>query len=246
MLWFRSKISNWQRAKTLSTATRQPSNAWRREPKCKSNRWKTRLVLLICGLQVFRCAYHFLCSCPRDCCRLTFCRKRLKSTRRKDVLCSRSWKPESSSCRGSSLTRDAWSSGWTVWSETHDSSGRKNVWVTTHTTGLNEAVFTLDFRFPSLPLQSCSRYAFFPAGKKSERCRPGDAKETQAERWVVKPAQGCCDGQWDWFRTSTTSEAKTGAKARGSGNSSWTEIGLFHTSSCMFCWQCTTFVTDFY
>lgn len=51
-----------------------------------------------------------------------------------------------------------------------------------HTTGLNEAVFTLDFRFPSLPLQPCSHSAFFHAGKKSECCRPGDGKETQAER----------------------------------------------------------------
>lgn len=60
MLWFRSKMSNWQRAKTLSTAARQRSNALERQPNCKSNRWKTRLVLLICGLQVFRCAYQLL------------------------------------------------------------------------------------------------------------------------------------------------------------------------------------------
>lgn len=68
---------------------------------------------------------------------------------------------------------------------------------------------SLDFRFTSLPLRASSLSASFfsPAGKKSECCHPGDAKKTQAERGAVKPAQGCCDGQWGWCRASTTSEA---------------------------------------
>lgn len=69
--------------------------------------------------------------------RLTSCRKQLKSMRMTSAHCTTSWKTESRGCSGSCLTRDAWSSACTEWSQTRSWSGRKNVWVKALPIGLN-------------------------------------------------------------------------------------------------------------
>lgn len=92
------------------------------EHKVRDQNMQTSWSSLVC-----RCIAQFL-KCPTwFCSRLTSCRKPLKSMRMTNVHCSRNWRPEIRGCRGSSLTRDAWSSVCMAWSQTHSSSGRKNV-----------------------------------------------------------------------------------------------------------------------
>lgn len=112
--------------KESSRATRQRSNVWRRGQRCMNTRYKTKakssVNLWIIGVNLL-----FL---PKEngffFYRLTSCRKRLKSTRTRSAHCTTSWEPESRSCSGSCLTRDAWSSACTERSQTCSSSGRKN------------------------------------------------------------------------------------------------------------------------